>query len=121
MEVKRSYDGEPLFARFGHKVKVLSDSFGQKKYLIAVGAVGTAYYLVHADCLSDAIDFIVDIDGDNVPGFFADEEATASYWDDTDPEHDYYAQDYYFPAGNAGELFTNEIVIIAEGTSHGYR
>lgn len=97
----------------GKHPTVLDDSYGRVRYLIGVGDVGTHYYLVWGDCLNDAINFIVDIDGDNVPGFFADEEITEAYWNEDHEDHDY-AQDMYFSAGNAGELFTSEIYVISE-------
>ncbi len=97
----------------GKRPTVLGDSYGRARYLIGVGNVSTYYYLVWGDCLNDAINFIVDIDGDNVPGFFADEDTTKAYWDEDHEDH-LYALDFFFPAGNTGELFTNEIHVISE-------
>lgn len=102
-----------LFERYGRSVKILDDSFGSVKYLISIGCIGNCRYLVHAGCLQDAIDFIVELDSQNIPGFIADKETTKAYWDKTHEDH-LYALDSFFPAGNAGELFTNEIVVIAE-------
>ena len=103
-----------LFEQIGNqRPKVLGNSYGKTRYLLGIGDVGTRYYLVSADCLQDAIDFIVDIDGDNVPGFFADEETNKAYWNEGHQSHAY-AQDSYLTAGNASELFTNEIHIICE-------
>lgn len=97
----------------GSRPIVLSDIYGRTRYLIGIGDIGTRYYLVYGDCLQDAIDFIVDLDGDNIPGFFADDETTRAYWNENDPNHDY-ATDYYTPAGNVSELFTSEIHVIHE-------
>ena len=102
-----------LWKEYGHKVKVLTDSFGRTRYLLAIGAVGTHYYLVSGDCLQDAIDFVVDIEGENIPGFFGSDEDTKAYWNEDHEDHTY-AQDMFLTAGNAGELFTQEIVVIAE-------
>ena len=96
----------------GKRPSVLANSHGRVRYLIGVGDIGTRFYLVRGDCLQNAIDFIVDIDGDNVPGFFADEDTTQAYWNDDDP----CADEHYAPAGNAGKLFTNELHVICEGT-----
>ena len=95
----------------------LPGSFGRTRYLIGIGDIGTHYYLVYGNCLQDAIDSIVDEDGDNVPGFFADEETNKAYWDESHDDH-LYAQDYYVSAGNAGELFTSEIHVICEDQKH---
>lgn len=97
----------------GKRPTVLGDSYGRVRYLIGVGDVGTHYYLVWGNCLNDAIDFIVDIDGDNVPGFFADEDTVLAYWDEDHEDHTY-ALDYFLSAGNAGDIFTNEIHVISE-------
>lgn len=94
---------------------VLSGSYGRRRYLIGIGDIGTHYYLVWGDCLQDAIDFIVDLDGDNVPGFFADEDTVEAYWNEDHTDH-LYAQESFLSAGNAGDIFTNEIHIVSEDT-----
>ncbi|MBU1235038.1 MAG: hypothetical protein KKC77_19295 [Proteobacteria bacterium] len=95
-------------------VKPLSDSWGKYRYVIAIGDIGSSYYLVHGDSLQDALDFIVDIEGDNIPGFFCqDESLIEAYYDENNEDHDY-MQDSFIPLGNAGELFTSEIHVLYE-------
>ena len=89
------------------------DSYGSSRYVIAIGDIGSAYFLVHAYHLQEAIDFIVDEMGDNYPGFFAEEEMVDAYYDNDHEDYDY-MNDMYFPAGNASELFTSEIHVLYE-------
>ena len=99
-------------------IVVNTRSDGKTRFVLAIGNLGNcglhSSYLVYGDCLEDAIDYLVDIKGDTFPGFFNhDEEVEKAYWDESHEDHAY-AQDNYFPAGNASELFTNEIVVLLE-------
>ena len=100
---------QSLWDRYGREVDIIP-SYGRHRYLIGIG--GTHFYRVNGDCEQDAIDFIVD--SNQLPaGFFADDETTKAYWNESAADH-VYANDYYFPAGNAGELICNELVIIVD-------
>jgi hypothetical protein len=95
-------------------VIVNSRSDGKNRFILIIGNIGGSSFLVYGDCLTDAIDYLVDIKGDTFPGFFNnDPEIEKAYWDESHDDHAY-AQDNYFPAGDAGELFTSEIVVLLE-------
>ena len=103
-------DGKPTIAN--------SRADGNTRYILAIGNLGNyglhSNYLVYGDCLQDAIDNLVDELGDTFPGFFNDDpEIDEAYWDENHPEYAY-SQDSFIPAGNAGELFTSEIVVLDE-------
>ena len=102
---------QSLWDRYGREVEVVP-SYGRHRYLIGIGAVGTHFYRVNGDCEQDAIDFIVD-SGKLPVGFFADDDVTDAYWTESAADH-VYANDYFFPAGNASKLICNELVIIAD-------
>jgi hypothetical protein len=96
------------------KPTIVNDrSNGKYRFILAITYAGSVLFLVYADCLQDAIDNLVDEKGDSFPGFFADADDTEAYWNENSPDHAY-AQDSYFPAGNSGELFTNEISVLSE-------
>ena len=100
-----------------HYVIVNSRSDGKNRYILAIHG---AWFLVYGDCLEDAIDNLVDEKGDQYPGLFNDDpEIEKAYWDESHPEHAY-AQDNFFPAGNAGELFTSEINVLLEQRKRRY-
>lgn len=102
----------------GRPIVVNSRSDGRNRYILAIGCLGNyglhRNYLVYGNCLQDAIDNLVDTVGDSCPGFFNDyPQIEKAYWDENDPEHEY-AQESYISAGNSGELFTSEIVVLRE-------